>query len=414
MHPRDRRHRLLGCAQSLVTGRAAPPAGLPDLAATSVAFTLFTLAQLAATSKNNALMNETAESRQAAWSETRDHNRPLKIWLPVVRAGSGSDVFVQRLAAGLRRSGHDPVVQWFPHRYELMPWRLAKVPAPEGTDLIHTGSWQAFAFKRAGLPLVVTEHHYVEHPAFAPYRGIAQAIYHRLFIGRCLRQSYHCADAIVAVSQHTAQAMTARLGRRVDFIYNWIDAERYSATSSQVLREEGDHKFRLLFVGNPSRRKGSDILPELALMLGNAFEIRTLGGLRRDFHSRHTPANLVALERVAPDDMPAVYGLVDAVLVPARYEAFGYVALEAMACGLPVIGFDSTGTREICVNGETALLCPVEDLDALARNCLKLASDRALARHLGMAGHSRARAHFDENTAISSYLAIYRSLTSGH
>lgn len=357
-------------------------------------------------------MNETAESRQAAWSETRDHNRSLKIWLPAVRAGSGSDVFVQRLAAGLRRAGHDPVVQWFPHRYELTPWHLATVPAPEGTDLIHAGSWQAFAFKRAGWPLVVTEHHYVEHPAFAPYRSVAQAIYHRLFIGQCLRRSYHCADAIVAVSQHTAQAMTASLGRPVDFIYNWIDTERYSATSSQVLREEGDRRFRLLFVGNPSRRKGSDILPKLAVLLGKTFEIRCLGGLRRDFHSQHTPANLVALERVAPDDMPAAYGQVDAVLVPARYEAFGYVALEAMACGLPVVGFDSTGTREICVNGETALLSPVDDLDALAGNCRRLANDPGLARRLGAAGRRRAVELFSERAAIERYLDCYRGLVA--
>ena len=187
-------------------------------------------------------MSETAVARQvgqAALSETRDHDRPLRIWLPAVRAGSGSDVFVQRLAVGLRRAGHDPIVQWFPHCDELMPWRLAKVRAPEGTDLIHAGSWQAFAFKRAGLPLVVTEHHYVEHPSFAPYRSIAQAIYHRLFIRQCLRMSYLRADAVFAVSQHTAQAMTASLGRPVDFIYNWLDTERYQSALSQILREEG-------------------------------------------------------------------------------------------------------------------------------------------------------------------------------
>lgn len=44
--------------------------------------------------------------------------------------------------------------------------------------------------------------------------------------------------------------------------------------------------------------------------------------------------------------MSGVYQSVDAALVPTRYEEFGYVALEAMACGLPVVGFNSSGTSE--------------------------------------------------------------------
>ena len=47
--------------------------------------------------------------------------RPLRIWLPSLRAGSGVDVFATRLAEGLARAGHEPLLQWFEHGYELKP-----------------------------------------------------------------------------------------------------------------------------------------------------------------------------------------------------------------------------------------------------------------------------------------------------
>lgn len=330
---------------------------------------------------------------------------PLRIWLPSIRVGTGSDVFVERLAEGLARRGHAPVVQWFPPYFELMPWRLGAVPAPPGVDVVHAASWQAFAFVRPGLPLVVTEHHFVGDPAFAPYRSPLQALYHRAFIGPCLRRSYRNAAALVAVSSHTAAAMEPWVGFRPAVIHNWVDTGRF--TSATV--PHGRRPFRLLFVGNPSRRKGADLLPQLARALGSEFEVRCLGGLREAAAARG-PANLLALPRVRPEDMPSVYHQVDAVLVPTRYEAFGYVALEAMSCGLPVVGFDSTGTAEVCVEGETALLAPAGDVDGLLAACRRLAGDPALCRRLGEAGRRRAEDMFSEEMGISAYVDVYRQV----
>ncbi len=320
-------------------------------------------------------------------------------------------MFVERLAAGLARAGHDPIVQWFPHRCELMPWRLKRVPAPPGVDLVHANSWQGFAFKRPGLPLVVTEHHYILHPLFKSHRGTLQRVYHTLFIAQCIQRSYRCADALVAVSNHTAEAMKARFSKPVSVVHNWIDAERYRAGVPEVLTApRRDRNFRLLFVGNPSRWKGTDVLPKLAARLGERFEIWCLGGLRKSFGRFKGHANLIPLRRVAPDRMPMLYGQVDAVLITARYEAFGYVALEAMACGKPVIGFGNTGTREVCIHDETALLSPTDDLGALAGSCERVASDGKLAERLGVNGYRRALTVFSQTGAISAYLKTYRDL----
>lgn len=336
--------------------------------------------------------------------------RPLRIWLPTVRAGSGSDVFVQRLAAGLERAGHQPIIQWFDHRFELMPWRLRRVVPPPHTDIIHCNTWQGFAFKRAGIPLVLTEHHYVRHPAFARYRSLAQAAYHRFFIGECLRRSYRAADAVVAVSRSTAEAIALRTGRSVPVIHNWVDTDAFRPAGGDFASIDAERRFRLLFVGNPSRWKGSDLLPELARRLGAAFRISALGGLRKPAPGGSLTPGMIALPRVSPSEMPALYRQADAVLVLSRYEAFGYVALEAMACGVPVVGFDTTGTAEVCRNGETALLTPVDDLDALLESCRRLQADAELRVRLGSRARERAEALFSETDRVAQYLDCYASL----
>jgi glycosyltransferase involved in cell wall biosynthesis len=110
--------------------------------------------------------------------------------------------------------------------------------------------------------------------------------------------------------------------------------------------------------------------------------------------------------------MPDIYHQADAVIVPARYESFGYVALEAMACGLPVVGFRTTGTAEVCVDGETALLSPLGDVEHLLSNARTLAANALLCKALGEAGRARASKFFGEDKAIQAYVAIYESLQS--
>jgi glycosyltransferase involved in cell wall biosynthesis len=119
---------------------------------------------------------------------------------------------------------------------------------------------------------------------------------------------------------------------------------------------------------------------------------------------------MLVLPKCEPERMPAVYRSVDAVLVPARYEAFGYVALEAMACGLPVIGFNASGVAEVCRDGETALLAPVDDIEMLEQLTRQLAADPELRERLGQSGRFRAVQCFDEEQAIRKYLDIYRQV----
>jgi len=334
----------------------------------------------------------------------------LKVWLPAIRTGSGSDVYTMRLAHGLSAAGHIPVVQFFDRRFEFAPWLLGRITPPSGTHIVHANSWNGYAFKRHEIPLVVTEHHYIGDPAFRPFRNPAQAIYHRLHVLPGVHRSYAAADALIAVSHHTASAIRKQRGIHASCIHNWIDTSQFQPSHSPTRRPG---PLRCLFVGNPARRKGSDILPVLANALPSGIQIHCLGGLRGNIKAAAETRQLIPVSRLAPEQMPGLYQQMDVVLIPTRYEAFGYVALEAMACGLPVVGFDSTGTAEICIHGETALLTPTDDLDALIGNLIKLQKDPFLRMQLGHNGRAHACSNFSSGAAIEAYVDTYYRVLGG-
>lgn len=341
----------------------------------------------------------------------RDRKRldwPFNIWLPAVRAGSGVDVFVERLAEALEEAGHHPRVQWFASRFEFIPWLLRGIRAPDQVDIVHASSWNAFAFKRPGIPLVVNEHHFVGDSEFQPFRTPGQALYHRALIYPMVQRSYRKADRIVAVSRHTASAIRRTTGLDAEVIYNWVDLDRFKP--NRTARDSSARRFRLLVVGNPSRRKGTDLLAPLARMLGRDFEIQWVSGLRGARTRVYHVSNLQDLGRVEPRDMPAIYRDADAVLALSRYEAFGFATLEALACGCPVVGFNSTGTAEICVDGKTGLLVPVDDLESLLRAIRRLRDDIDLHERMSVEARKRAEQFSSKRNATNAYLNVYRSV----
>lgn len=327
------------------------------------------------------------------------------IWLPAIRAGSGADVYTERLAGGLLGRGIDVKVTWFHHFMELVPYFLKYTKLPAGTDIIHTNSWNGFAFKRKDTKLIVTVHHCVSDPEYQSYKSMMQAAYHDLLINRYEAHSIQTADCVVAVSKYTADKVQSLFNiTQVRVIYNGIDTDYFSPGDTR----KKPARFRLLFVGNPTRRKGFDLLRPIVEKLGGEYELFYTGSPGKMPFVKQ--ANVHATGILQKDDLLQAYRDCDAMLFPSRLEGFGYSVCEAMACGKPVITSDNSSLSEIIRHGETGLLCKTDNVDEFCAAARLLASDPVLAEKMGKAARVHVMENFTLGKMVDEYTRLYKSI----
>lgn len=336
-------------------------------------------------------------------------NGRIKVWLPSIQAGSGTDVYTRRLAALLERHGITAQITWFPLSHELLPVLLQHAQPPPGTDIIIANSWNGFAFKRVGLPLVVIVHHCVFDLGLRPYKNVLQSLYHHFLAEPREVRSLHAADAVIAVSHYVANHLRQKLCMEgMEVIYNWLDTELFKP-QTEVGR--GGRPFRLLFVGKPTRLKGGDLLAPLMHNLGADFELR-LTVEPQDCRAMNLPANMIPIGKLTELDIVRAYQECDAVLLPSLAEGFGYAALEAMACGKPVIASNNSALPEIIIDGATGILCNTNDIDAFANACRLLEDNPMLYSSMGNAGHQHAVEQFSESSATMRWLNLIDRLAA--
>ncbi len=334
----------------------------------------------------------------------------VNIWLPYLRTGSGTDVYTKALARVLVSAGHNAVCTPFSGRWQYVPWPLRFVPAPPGTEIILANSWNGFAFRRQACKLVIVEHHCVLDPAYAPYRGRLQGLFHECLVRGFEKASLKRADTLVAVSAYTAASIRTAVGAaQVTVILNGVDTDFFFPTP-KALRAGGDRAVRLLFVGNLIRRKGADMLPRIMAQLGPGFELRYTLGLRSTDPFSGV-ANMRSLGRLAPEELRDAYREADILLFPTRFEGFGYAAAEAMACGTPVVASATSSLPEIIEDGVTGRLCPVNDCEAFASAVRELAGDSDQLHAMGRKARAAAVTKFGLDRWTREYVAAFRALT---
>ncbi len=332
----------------------------------------------------------------------------MKVWFPMIRAETGTDVFTQRLAAVLDRFGVTTETTCFPQRYEFAPFLLRSFPPPSGTRVIHANSWSGFAFARPGIPLVVTEHLNVLDPMYGPYKTIVQRVYHETLIRRFMRASFRAASSTTAVSHSVRASLSKTLNiGSAQVIHNWIDTRRFHPRFDDSDKKQS---ICLLFVGNPSRRKGADLLAPIMEKLGSDFNLLFTSGLNGRNTIATTP-NMVRLGRLTGDqNLVDTYHQCDALLFPTRFEGFGLAAIEAMSCGKPVIATNCCSLPEVVGDGVAGILCPVNDIQAFADASRKLAKNPEIRQQLARGARVRAIELFSEERIIPQYVALYESL----
>ncbi|MBI3538615.1 MAG: glycosyltransferase [Chloroflexi bacterium] len=257
---------------------------------------------------------------------------------------------------------------------------------------------------------------------------------HRIEIERAVMQF---ADRLIASTPRDRQHMIEWYGapeEKIEIIPPGVNLDLFRPIAMADAKEFvetslDDHT--VLFVGRIDPIKGIDTwFKAMALLVAENPELRPkmcvclIGG---DVDDEAQPdaelARLQALKeelgisdivtflgRRAQESLPYYYSAADAVVMPSLYESFGMVALEAMACGAPVVASDVGGLSFIVRDGETGYLVPENDPHALAA-CLKpLLFDPKLRARLGARGIEIAREYAWSHVADQIEL-VYAELT---
>ncbi|MFF5964049.1 glycosyltransferase family 4 protein [Streptomyces collinus] len=175
---------------------------------------------------------------------------------------------------------------------------------------------------------------------------------------------------------------------RMDRSSAWKGVDVLVRAFARLAAEVPDARLRL--VGDGDAVTG---LRALAAELGVADRVQTPGALR----------GAALTEAVRTAAVLALPSLTEA-------ESFGMALVEAMACATPVVGSDVGGIPHVLTHGETGLLVPPGDPDALASACVKLLSDGALADHMGAAGRRTAEQRYAWPALTARYLDLFRTL----
>jgi D-inositol-3-phosphate glycosyltransferase len=189
----------------------------------------------------------------------------------------------------------------------------------------------------------------------------------------------------------------------------------------------------LLFVGRIEPLKGLDVLIEAIgimhqneVLKENPFCLAIIGGNTgngeehtdaelsriRGLTEQHGLSNLVTfLGKRSQDSLPYYYSAAEAVVVPSQYESFGMVALEAMACGTPVVASQVGGLAYLVQDGVTGYTVPVDEPEELANRLTLLLQDKNLRDQLGSQAVKLAQDYAWEKIAVK-LLSTYEEVLS--
>jgi len=116
------------------------------------------------------------------------------------------------------------------------------------------------------------------------------------------------------------------------------------------------------------------------------------------------------LDEVPFNDMPKIYNAMSLVTAPARYEGFGMVPLEAMACGKPVIASRTGAYEEMIVNGENGWLVETDDQTGFTLAVENAIENPDALKSMGLSGRSKVLNEFSAEVEVASILGVYEKM----
>jgi alpha-maltose-1-phosphate synthase len=321
---------------------------------------------------------------------------------------------------------------------------LQMAQAVEGADVVHSHTWYAngaghVAKLLHGIPHVVTAH---SLEPLRPWKAEQLGGGYRVS-SWIEKTAFEAADAVIAVSEGMRQDILRSYPdldeARTHVVYNGIDLDRWKPVQDpDLVRSLGIDPDRpsVVFVGRITRQKGLPYLLRAVAMLPKDVQVVLAAGapdtpgilaevtaLVEDLQKERS--GVIWIDRLLPHhELTAVLTAGTVFVCPSVYEPLGIVNLEAMACGLPVVGTATGGIPEVVADGETGRLVPIDQVSDgtgtptnpdvfvadLARTLTEVLNDPARAAEMGRAGRLRAEREFGWGQIAIRTREIYDSL----
>lgn len=332
----------------------------------------------------------------------------MKVCFKNIRGNSGADIWMINLADALKKIGVETDVHFYDNRFQYFPYLLKSGNGNGGWDIIHSNTWNGFAFKEKNIPLVVTEHH-VEHlPSHGKYKTLAQKAFHKL-VYQYEKKSLRDADVVTCYSEYTQKQLKSVFGYDSKMIYAGVDTDKFRPMAAKDNFKEWDkNKIRLLFVGNMIKRKGFDLLARIMERLGDEFILLCTSGMRKNIIEKYAD-NFFIIGTISQDDIVNYYNMCDILLFPSRLEGFGIAVAEAMACAKPVVTTNCSSLPELVVDGKGGFLCEMDNVDEFAEKIIFLAKEPGLREKMGMYNRERVQKEFSLVEMARSYNELYKT-----
>ncbi len=297
---------------------------------------------------------------------------------------------------------------------------LRRVLAEERPDIVHGRGWMLYSYlplrSRSNAPLVVTLHDYslvcprrnfmyrgqvCNGPAYfkcvrcgVEQYGFAKSLLLTTGLG-ISKRTHNRVDHYISISRAVRDASIQAAGRPPrpmevipTFVPDYVLTSHAERERPAFLPTTDDY---ILFVGELSPHKGTQVLLDAYRGLADLAPLVMIGS-QHTASSSDLPPGVTVARNVAHEDIMASWAHSAVGVVPSLWpEPFGQVAVEAMAARKPVVASAIGGLPDVIVDGETGLLVPPGDPEALRLALRELLLDPARRARMGEAGHERAR-----------------------
>ncbi|MFW6064520.1 MAG: glycosyltransferase family 4 protein [Candidatus Natronoplasma sp.] len=303
---------------------------------------------------------------------------------------------------------------------------IREILSKEDYDILHSHSppplmsfFGVRSSKKKEVPFVLTYHCDLEIPhTFGP---LIVNIYQRTFGTYTVSKS----DNIITTTTSYGATSKAVWRQDADIIPNAVDEERFhpSNDGSQIRKKLGLEDEKLItYVGRIVYHKGLEYFVRAANFLKDEnvqFLLVGTGDFRSELEDiikrERLEDKVMFAGRVPNEDLPNYYAATDIFVLPSvsRLEAFGIVALEAMASSVPVIVSDIPGVRDVIVEGKHGLLAEPMNSENLAGKIRTLIENPDMAERMGKNGRKRVEERFTWSKVAEEIEEFYESVLNG-